>query len=145
MIRDEKTKIDEMFAQMTEIVQNTSFVTDRQRILKLPYTLFKVWKSGYAGVANEILQHKGVKYFTVKKPNAQQALIEPNSPDAIEIYRPFTDIDDKEWIFGEYIENGWIRYDNGVAYQAYGITDPLNVFMNRVKPSLAPANWKKVN
>ena len=144
MIRDEKTKIDEMFAQMTEIVQGTSFLQNRNRLLKLPFTLFKKWEAGKSYVTNEVLQHNGIKYFTIKAPNQNQNTIQPSEQSMIDNYRPFTDVDDKDWIYGEYVENGFIRFDNGVAYEACNITDPVNVFKNLTRPAATAANWKKV-
>jgi len=144
MIRTEKEKIDEMFAQMTEIVQNTSFLNTRNKILKLPYTLFKLWESGKNFTTNEVLQHEGVKYFVIKAPNNNQNTIPPSEPSMIDNFRPFTDVDDKEWIYGEYVENGFIRYFNGDAYEAQNISDPVYGFTNKVTPNLAAANWKVI-
>ncbi|MDR0207023.1 MAG: hypothetical protein LBI45_07200 [Bacteroidales bacterium] len=142
MIRDEKTKVDEMFAQMTEIVQNTSFLQNRNRILKLPFTLFKKWISGTTPIVNEVLQYDGKKYFTIKSPNSNQNTTPPSYPTMIDLFRPFTDADDKEWIFGEYVENGFIRTYDGVVYEAQNITDPVYGFFNKTTPNLASQNWK---
>jgi hypothetical protein len=144
MIRDDKTKVDEMFATLTEIVQNTSFNLNRGRILRLPYTLFKKWESGKNYVVNEVLQYEGIKYFTIKAPNSNQNTIPPSNQSMIDNYRPFTDVDDKEWIYGEYVENGFIRFEDGVAYKAKGITDPVYGFFNKTAPSLATQNWEIV-
>jgi hypothetical protein len=141
MIRDDRTKAEEMFEQMTEIVQNTSFLQNRNRILKLPFTLFKVWESGKDYVVNEVLQHNKIKYFIIKAPNKNQNTIPPSDTSMIDNFRPFTDVDDKDYIFGEYIENKMCRYYNGVLYKAKNITDPIYGFPNKTTPNLAPNNW----
>jgi hypothetical protein len=144
MIRTEVKKIDDMFSELCALANKETWLLNRDRLLRLPHTLFKVWYSGYRNVANEAIQYNGNKYFSIKACNPSQSLIVPSETAAIEFYRLIKDADDREWQAGEWVLNGFRRYDDGVLYEVQNVALP-DIFLNQNRPSLTPTNWKIVN
>jgi hypothetical protein len=140
-MRTTQQKIDDLYNELLELCKKESFLLSRRRILNFTATMFKQWASGVKCVANECIGYNGVKYFCIKATNAAQSLILPDSTAAIDIYKPYTDESPREWIYNEYVENGFVRIDNGLAYELYGVANP-DLFTNRTKPSELLTNWK---
>jgi hypothetical protein len=143
MIRTEKQRIDDFYGEMLKLVTKESWLLERDRLYNIPFKVFPEWYSGYRSTVNLAISWQGKKYFSIKATNPGQSIIQPDAPEAIEFYRCYTDADDKEWISGERVINGFRRWDNGVLYEAYSITTP-DIFLNTARPSVTQVNWRIV-
>ena len=109
-------------------------------IVDLPSQFCPEWVAGEAYVAGQLVAYNGVKYLILQPVTAQEHYPPEMSNGAmLAIYKPYQGREGNAWLYGEYIEIGFTRYDNGVLYRA--IQDPgANIF----PPSQVPAVWETV-
>lgn len=113
---------------------------ENELILDMPteYCAEIVWGTQYP--KGRLLAYKGVKYLVMQPVTAA----EHQPPDMengamLAIYKPYQGRAGYKWIYGEYCEVGFTRFDGDVLYRAK--SDPgANIY----PPSLVPAVWEAV-
>ncbi len=128
-------------ARLAEIRGEFAKITTRtnQEILSIYEGYCPLW-SDYIGQSLEagmVVAKDGVKYLVV---NNIDTVLESQSPDLeglLALYKPFRDSATYQWLYGEYVEIGWVRTYGGLSYTA--IQDPN---ANISSPDLAPAVWQ---
>lgn len=78
-----------------------------------------------------------VKYLVMQDIATVLESQAPDDEGMLALYKPYRDSGVYEWLYGEYVEIGWVRTYNGVSYTA--IQDPnANIY----SPDLVPAVWE---
>ncbi len=88
-----------------------------------------------------ILYHNGIKYLTIQ-PITPLASQTPDSIGMLAHYKPYRDGQEYEWLYGEYVEIGWVRYvtdEDGNVTRYRAVQDPnANIY----SPELVPGIWQ---
>lgn len=89
-------------------------------------------------VEGTIVSYNGIDYRVMQDvyPNLTQT---PDSDGMLAIYMIYRGSDTYEWLYGEYVEVGWIRTEDGVEYIAIQYPN-----MNTCSPSTVASVWAKV-
>ena len=107
-------------------------------IIDLPVDYCPEWADGMVLTAGRLAAYNGVKYLLLQSTTAQEHY-PPDMPNGamLSVYKPYQGRERYTWMYGEYCEVGFTRYDGGVLYLA--IQDPgANIF----PPSQVPAVWE---
>ncbi len=65
----------------------------------------------------------------------------PSSEGVLALYKPYQGAELCEWLYGEYIEQGWQREYDGVIYECIAETAVANTY----SPDVATSVWVEVN
>ena len=124
-----------------EIVGNADMTEKHSTIVDMPPMYCEEWKPGAEYKKARVVEFNAVKYLLIQDTVAQ-AHYPPDMPGGamLAIYKPYQGKERYTWLYGEYCEIGWTRYDGADLYRA--IQDPG---ANIHAPSLVPAIWEKVN
>lgn len=128
-------------AEIQTIVGKADLTGENKTIVDLPAQYAPEWAPGTTYAAGRVVTHNGIKYLVVNSVTAQ----DHNPPDMengamLAVYKPYQRPYDCNWMYGEYCEVGYTRWDGGVLYRA--IQDPgANIYA----PSQVPAVWAVAN
>lgn len=124
-----------------EIVGNADMTEKHSTIVDMPPMYCEEWKAGAEYKKGRVVEFNAVKYLLIQNTVAQ-AHYPPDMPNGamLSIYKPYQGKERYTWLYGEYIEEGWTRYDGADLYRCYN--DPG---VNVNPPHLTPAHWEKVN
>ncbi len=91
-----------------------------------------------------VVLHNDIKYLIVQDVTSVLESQPPNTEGMLSIYKPYRDSNEYEWLYGEYVEVGWIRYivdesNNIIRYEAI-----QNPNANIYSPETVPAIWSQV-
>lgn len=109
-------------------------------IVDMPPMYCARWEPGMELKQGQLVEHNAVKYLLLQNTTAM-AHYPPDMPDGamLSVYKPYQGREHYTWLYGEYIEVGFTRYEGAVLYRAY--QDPgANIF----PPSQVPACWEVV-
>ncbi len=90
-----------------------------------------------------VVTYNNIKYLVMQSVTPIETQ-PPNATGMLAIYKPYRDSDEYPWLYGEYVEIGWIRNvvnenDKIVRYRA--IQDPnANIY----SPEIVPNIWEVV-
>lgn len=91
----------------------------------------------------QVISHNGIKYKVMQSVTPIESQ-PPNATGMLAIYKPYRDDEEYEWLYGEYVEIGWIRYtitgteEEPIINRYKAIQDPnANIY----SPELIPAIW----
>ena len=94
-----------------------------------------------------IVEHQGVKYLVMQKIATVLESQLPNATGMLALYKPYRDSEEYEWLYGEYVEIGWVRYtvkgteQEPIVTRYKAIQEPnANIY----SPELVPAVWQVV-
>lgn len=107
-------------------------------IVDLPPDYCPEWAAGSHYDTGKLRRYGNVKYLVMQGVDALEAY-PPNMPDGamLAIYKPYQGRYGYDWLYGEYTEVGFTRYENGVLYVCTG--DPgANIY----PPNQVPACWE---
>lgn len=125
---------------VSAVAAKANLTGENDLILDMPTGCCEPWVVGETYTAGLLRAYEGVKYLVMQNVTAAEHQ-PPNIPNGamLAIYKPYQGREGYNWIFGEYCETGFTRYDNGVLYRAK--SDPgANIY----SPSQVPAVWEKV-
>ena len=131
---------DERLAEIQSLAAHANMTGEDKAIVSMPVSYATPWEDGLRFGVGRLLSYKGIKYLTVQEATAQ-AHYPPDMPNGamLSVYKPYQGKHGYNWLYGEYIEVGFTRYEDGVLYRAY--QDPgANIF----PPSQVPAVWEVV-
>lgn len=134
--------VAERLKEIRDIMSKARYTAeDNAEIVNIRNTDCPLWSDSIGGMLElgQIVMHNNIKYLVMQTvyPNETQT---PDGLGMLAIYKPYTDGELKEWIYGEYVEIGWQRIDGNAIYQA--IQDPNT---NDHRPSETPAIWELVS
>ncbi len=139
----------EYLEQEKRIYATANFTGNSDIIINRDADMFTDWNDllGVSIPAGTVCYYEGIKYLVIQAviPIISQP---PNATGMLAIYKPYRDSGIYEWLSGEYVEIGWIRYviseyeDIGVTIDRYkAIQDPgANIY----SPDLTPSIWEKM-
>lgn len=127
-------------ADIQTLAAHADMTGEDETIIDMPAEYCPEWVDGMALKAGQPVRYKGIKYL-VQQPVSAQAHYPPDMPDGamLSIYKPYQGKHGYEWLYGEYCEVGFTRYDGGVLYVAVQAPG-ANIF----RPSEVPAVWEVV-
>ncbi len=136
-----KQRLAEIKAIMAKAVYSES---DSQELINIRTSDCPLWES-YIGLSlnqGQVVLYNNIKYLTMQ---AVAVVLEGQSPSdtgMLAIYKPYRDSGKYEWLYGEYIEIGWVRYvtdEDGNVTRYRAIQDPnANIY----SPELVPGIWQ---
>ena len=132
---------DERLAEIQSLAAHANMTGEDKAIVSMPVAYATPWEDGLRFGIGRLLSYKGIKYLTMQEATAQ-AHYPPDMPNGamLSIYKPYQGKHGYDWLYGEYIEKGFTRYENGVLYRCY--QDPnANIF----PPSQTPNCWEVVD
>lgn len=109
-------------------------------IVDMPPMYCAPWEPGSTYKQGQLVSYYAVKYLILQTVTAQEHQ-PPNMPNGamLSVYKPYQGRERYTWLYGEYCEVGFTRYEGAVLYRA--IQDPgANIF----PPSQVPAVWEVV-
>lgn len=110
-------------------------------IVDLPPDYCKEWTADTEYKVGNLLSRNAVKYLVIQSTTSQ-AHYPPDMADGamLAVYKPYQGRERYTWLYGEYTEVGFTRYDGADLYVC--IADPgANIY----PPSQVPACWSIVN
>lgn len=106
-------------------------------IVNMPPNFCVEWTPGTTYRQGQLVSYQAVKYLLLQTATAQSHQ-PPNMPNGamLSIYKPYQGREHYTWLYGEYTEVGFTRYDGAELYVC--IQDPgANIY----PPSQVPACW----
>lgn len=133
--------VEKRLKNIREIVGNADMTEKHSTIVDMPPMYCEEWTPGAEYKKGRLVALNAVKYLLIQNTVAQ-AHYPPDMPNGamLSIYKPYQGKERYTWLYGEYIEKGWTRYDGADLYRCYN--DPG---VNVNPPHLTPAHWEKVN
>ncbi len=128
----------EYLAQEKRIYATASFADSSDIIISKPVDMFPDWSDlvGTSITAGTVCVYEDIKYLVLQSVTPIESQ-PPSMTGMLAIYKPYRDSGVYEWLYGEYVEIGWVRTYNDISYQA--IQDPgANIY----SPDLVPAVWE---
>lgn len=119
----------------------TADLTEKQDvIINMPPSFCDEWKPGMELKKGRLVELNAVKYLVVNDVTAQ-AHYPPDMPNGamLSVYKPYQGKYNYTWLYGEYCEPGFTRYEDEKLYLCY--QDPV---ANIYPPSQNPNCWKVV-
>lgn len=109
-------------------------------IIDLPPQYCDEWVPGMELKKGRLVEYNAVKYLLVNDVTAQLHY-PPDMPNGamLSVYKPYQGKYNYTWLYGEYCEPGFTRYEDGKLYLCY--QDPV---ANIYPPSQNPNCWKVV-
>lgn len=132
--------VEEDLNAVAAVAAKADLTGENDLILDMPTEHCAPWIVGETYAAGHLRAYDGVKYLIMQPVNAAEHQ-PPNMPNGamLAIYKPYQGREGYNWVYGEYCEAGFTRYDNGVLYRAK--SDPgVNIY----PPSAVPAIWETV-
>lgn len=128
-------------AEIQTIVGKADLTGENKTIVDLPAQYAPEWTPGTTYAAGRVVTHNGIKYLVTNSVTAQEHYPPDMENGAmLAVYKPYQRPYDCDWMYGEYCEVGYTRWDDGVLYRA--IQDPgANIYA----PSQVPAVWEVVD
>jgi hypothetical protein len=132
--------VEEDLDNVAAVAAKADLTDEHELILKMPteYCTALVWGTSY--LKGRLTAYKGVKYLVMQDVTAAEHQ-PPDMPNGamLAIYKPYQGEKGYPWVYGEYCEAGFTRFDGGVLYRAK--SDPgANIY----PPSAVPAVWEVV-
>lgn len=125
-------------AEIQTVMGKADLTGEDKTIVELPAQYAPDWTPGETYAAGRVVAYKGIKYLIINGITAQ-AHYPPDMENGamLAAYKPYQQPYDCEWMYGEYCEIGYTRWDGGVLYRAFA--DPgANIY----RPSMVPAVWE---
>lgn len=132
---------DERLAEIQSLAAHANMTGEDKAIVNMPVSYATPWEDGLRFGVGRLLSYEGIKYLTLQEATAQ-AHYPPNMPNGamLSVYKPYQGKHGYNWLYGEYCEVGFTRYEGEKLYSA--IQDPgANIF----PPSQVPAVWEVVD
>ena len=128
-------------AEIQTVMSRADLSGEDKTIIELPAQYAPEWAPGTTYAAGRVVMHNGIKYLVVNSVTAQEHYPPDMENGAmLAVYKPYQRPYDCDWMYGEYCEVGYTRWDDGVLYRA--IQDPgANIYA----PSQVPAVWAVAN
>lgn len=125
-------------AEIQSVMKKSDLTGENETIIELPSQYCPTWTPGEKYKPGRLVELNGVKYLIINEVTAAKHQPPDMANGAmLAIYKPYQGKYGYNWIYGEYCEVGYTRYDNGVLYRA--IQDPnANIY----PPSAVPAVWE---
>lgn len=128
-------------AEIQTVMSRADLSGEDKTIIELPAQYAPEWAPGTTYAAGRVVTHNGIKYLVANSVTAQEHYPPDMENGAmLAVYKPYQRPYDCDWMYGEYCEVGYTRWDDGVLYRA--IQDPgANIYA----PSQVPAIWAVAN
>lgn len=123
-----------------ELTASADLTDKHKTIVGMPPRFCDEWTPGMELKKGRLVELNAVKYLVVNDVTAQ-AHYPPDMPNGamLSVYKPYQGKYNYTWVYGEYCEVGFTRYEDEVLYRC--IADPnANIY----PPSQVPACWEVV-
>ena len=132
--------VEKRLENIREIVGAADMTEKHAVIVDTPPMYCAEWTPGAEYKRGQLVALNAVKYLLLQDTVAQ-AHYPPDMPNGamLAIYKPYQGKERYTWLYGEYCEIGWTRYDGADLYRAI-----QNPGANIYAPSVVPAIWEKV-
>ncbi len=95
----------------------------------------------------QVVQYNGIKYLVMQDITQVLSSQKPSDEGMLAIYKPYRDSKEYEWLYGEYVEIGWIRtvtkeVDGEIVITKYVAIQGVGA--NIYSPELVPAIWEVI-
>lgn len=123
-----------------EVVAAADLTEKHETIVDMPVRFCAEWMPGMELAKGRLVEYNAVKYLVLQPVTAQ----EHQPPDMangamLAVYKPYQGRERYTWLYGEYTEVGFTRYDGAELYVC--TADPgANIY----PPSQVPACWEVV-
>lgn len=137
---DAATSTEARLADIRALSAHADMTGEDKTIVDMPPMYCPEWVPGMELRQGQLVEHNAVKYLLLQN-TAAMAHYPPDMPNGamLSIYKPYQGRERYTWLYGEYIEVGFTRYEGAVLYRAY--RDPgANIF----PPSKTPESWEVV-
>ena len=127
-------------AEIQTIMRNADMSEESATIIDIPVDYCPDWVADTKYKQGQVVSYKEIKYLLMQDTTSA-AHYPPNMPNGamLAIYKPYQGKLGYNWLYGEYCDVGYTRYDNGVLYRAI-----QNPNANIYPPSALPAVWEVV-
>lgn len=123
---------------MSTVTASADLTDKHKTIVDIPLNFCVEWTAGVTYKQGRLVTHNAVKYLILQTVTAQLHY-PPDMPDGamLAIYKPYQGREWYPWLYGEYTEVGFTRYDGADLYVC--IQDPgANIY----PPSQVPSCWE---
>ncbi len=141
IVRQRKSKcyVDEWFLQPSSLspdtdVAETDTETDSTEEGTCTYDAIE-WGKSYS--EGDIVCYNGVSY-RIMQDTVADANYKPSDEGMLAIYMVYRGSDRYEWLYGEYVEQGWVREYEDIAYECMTATAVANIY----PPDVAVSVWR---
>lgn len=124
------------------VLTATADLTNEPKVIvDMPPNFCVEWEPGHTYKQGQLVSYNAVKYLILQTVTAQ----DHQRPDMangamLAVYKPYQGRERYTWLYGEYCEVGFTRYEDADLY--YCKADPgANIY----PPSQVPACWDKIN
>lgn len=127
-------------AEIQTIMRNANMSEESATIIDVPADYCPEWTPNTAYKQGQVVAYNGIKYLLMQDTTSV-AHYPPNMPYGamLAVYKPYQGKYNYDWLYGEYCDVGYTRYDNGVLYRAI-----QNPNANIYPPSAVPSVWEVV-
>ncbi len=132
--------VEEDLEAVAAVAAKADLTGENALILDMPTDHCAAWKVGETYKTGFLRSYDGVKYLIMQPVTAAEHQ-PPDMPNGamLAVNKPYQGREGYAWIYGEYCEAGFTRYEGDVLYRAK--SDPgANIF----PPSQVPAVWDKL-
>lgn len=98
------------------------------------------WAVGNSYSKGDIFTHNGVTYIAMQDIENAQANQAPDDTDMLALYMIYRGEELFDWLYGEYVKEGWQRSYEGVIYECINETAGANIY----PPTEAVSVWCEV-
>ena len=137
---DAAASTEARLADIRALSAHADMTGEDKTIVDLPPLYCAPWEPGMELKQGQLVEHNAVKYLLLQNTTAM-AHYPPNMPDGamLSVYKPYQGRERYTWLYGEYIEVGFTRYEDEKLYIC--TSDPgANIY----PPSQVPACWEVV-